>query len=67
VYAREGRATLTQLAAAHDLAEGSNLNGALGELRKHICQKVSPLPLHDSAKHIALGVISGILAHHILH
>jgi hypothetical protein len=64
--ARQGRATLVQLATAHDLASGAGLNGTLGELRAHIRQMVTPPPLHDSSKHIVLGVISGILTHHLL-
>ena len=64
--ARQGRATLVQLATAHDLASGAGLNGTLGELRAHIRQTVTPPPLHDSSKHIVLGVISGILTHHLL-
>jgi len=64
--ARQGRATLPQLAVAHELANGSSLNGTLGELRAHIRQMVSPPPLHDSSRNIALGVISGILTHHLL-
>ena len=40
--AREGRATLVQLATAHDLAIGAVLNGCLGELRAHIHRMVSP-------------------------
>ena len=35
-HARAGKATLAQLAAAHDLAEDAGLNGTLGELRAHI-------------------------------
>jgi len=64
--ARQGRATLMQLAAAHELANGAGLNGTLGELRAHMRQMVTPPPLHDSTKHIILGVISGILTHHLL-
>ena len=64
--ARQGKATLPQLAAAHELANGAGLNGTLGELRAHIRQMVTPPPLHDSSKHIVLGVISGILTHYVL-
>ena len=64
--ARQGRATLVQLATAHELASGSGLNGTLGELRAHMRQMISPPPLHDATKNIALGVISGILTHHLL-
>jgi hypothetical protein len=64
--ARQGRATLVQLAVAHDLASGAGLNGTLGELRAHMRQMITPPPLHDSSKHIVLGVISGILTHYVL-
>ena len=64
--ARQGRATLVQLAVAHDLASGAGLNGTLGELRAHMRQMITPPPLHDSSKHIVLGVISGILTHDVL-
>lgn len=64
--ARQGRATLVQLAVVHDLASGAGLNGTLGELRAHMRQMITPPPLHDSSKHIVLGVISGILTHYVL-
>jgi len=64
--AREGRATLVQLAAAHDLAIGAVLNGCLGELRDHIRQMVSPPPFRAEGKNIALGIASGILTHYLL-
>ena len=64
--ARQGKATLPQLAAAHELANGAGLNSTLGELRAHMRQMVTPPPLHDSTKHIVLGVISGILTHYVL-
>lgn len=64
--ARQGKATLLQLAAAHELATGADLNSSLGELRLHIRQIVTPPPLHDSSKHIVLGVISGVLTHYVL-
>ena len=64
--ARQGRATLVQLAAAHELASGAGLNGTVGELSAHMRRIVTPLPLHDATKNIALGVISGILTHHLL-
>jgi hypothetical protein len=64
--ARSGRATLVQLALAHELASGSGLNGTLGELREHMRRMISPPPLHESSKHIVLGVISGIITHYAL-
>ena len=64
--ARQGKATLVQLATAHELANGAGLNHSLGELRAHIRHMVAPLPLHEATKDIVLGVISGILTHHLL-
>lgn len=64
--AREGRATLVQLATAHDLAIGAVLNGCLGELRAHIHRMVSPPPWHVEGKDIALGVVSGFVTHFLL-
>jgi hypothetical protein len=69
--ARAGRATLVQLAVAHDLASDAALNGCLGELRTHIRHMVSPTPIHAgpvalTGKDLALGVVSGIFTHLIL-
>jgi hypothetical protein len=64
--ARQGRATLVQLAAAHELAGEAGLRGTMEELRAHMRRMVTPLPLHSATKDIALGVISGILTHHLL-
>lgn len=64
--ARLGRATLSQLARAHDLATGADLNGTLGELREHIrCATPRP-PLRDEARAIVLGFISGVFTHLVL-
>ena len=61
--ARQGKATLAQLAAAHDLANGANLNGTLGEIRFHI-HRMTPQPiLASEAKPILLGVCVGIFTH----
>jgi hypothetical protein len=64
--ARAGRATLTQLARAHDLANGADLNGTLGELRRHIRAVTPRPPLRDEAKAIVLGFISGVFTHLVL-
>ena len=64
--AREGRATLVQLATAHDLAIGAVLNGCLGELRSHIHRMVSPPPWHMEGKDLAIGVASGFVTHFLL-
>ena len=64
--ARLGRATLSQLAHAHDLAEDAGLNGTLGELREHVrCATPKP-PLRDEARAVVLGFISGVLTHVVL-
>jgi hypothetical protein len=64
--ARAGRATLSQLAHAHDLAEDACLNGTLGELREHI-RKMTPRPVFRmGGRDILLGVISGVLTHLLL-
>ena len=64
--ARQGKATLVQLATAHELASEAGLRGAMEELRAHMHRMVAPLPLHDATKDVVLGIISGILTHHLL-
>jgi hypothetical protein len=66
VEARAGRATLSQLAHAHDLANGANLNGSLGELREHISRATPRPPLRDEARAVVLGVIGGLFTHLLL-
>ena len=64
--ARAGRTTLTQLARAHDLANGASLNGTLGELRDYI-RAMTPRPaMRDEAKAIFLGCVSGVFTHFLL-
>jgi hypothetical protein len=64
--ARAGRATLSQLARAHDLADGACLNGTLGELRGHI-RAMTPRPVFRmEGRDILLGVISGVFTHLLL-
>ncbi len=63
---RRGRATLTQLAAAHDLATAGQLSGCLGELRDLIRACTPTPPFRNEAKSIILGVISGIFANMLL-
>ena len=64
--ARAGRATLLQLAEAHDLATGACLNGCLGEIRAHMRSMVPAPPLRSEAKGVLLGIISGVLTHMLL-
>ena len=65
-HAREGRATLCQLAQSHDLANVADLNGTLGELRDHMRRMVPAPVLHLEAKSVVLGIISGLLTHYFL-
>ena len=63
--AREGRATLAALGAAHDLCESANLTACAGELRGYMREKLDPK--HRSAgRELVLGVVSGIITHHVL-
>jgi hypothetical protein len=64
--ARQGKATLVQLATAHELASEAGLRYTMEELRAHMRRMVAPLPLHSATKDVMLGVISGILTHHLL-
>jgi hypothetical protein len=66
VLARVGKASMTQLATAHDLANAASLNGCLGEIRQHIRGIVQPPAYHAAGKNVALGVVSGILTHMLL-
>jgi len=73
--ARAGRATLSQLAHAHDLAtlaakDGVYLNGTVAELRRHI-HNLAPEPVSNNAganliNDTVVGVISGIGIYYIL-
>lgn len=66
--ARHGRATLKQLANAHDIAEthsaSHNLSATIGELREHI-RTLTPAPpssgIKTIIKSLVLGTISGII------
>ena len=66
VDARAGRATLPQLAHAHELATCANLNGTLGELHEHIRRATPRPPLRDEASAIFLGIVSGVFTHLLL-
>jgi hypothetical protein len=71
--ARAGRASLTQLAHAHDLvntacAPGVVLQATLGELRKHIRNATPSPPSQGGAmRDIALGVFAGFITEYLLH
>jgi hypothetical protein len=70
--ARLGRATLTQLAHAHDLATAGCLNGCLGELREHIrnltpgSQTPESTSRSEIMRDITLGVLAGFITEHLL-
>jgi len=70
--ARAGRATLVELATAHDLAAGLKLGGCLTEIRQHIAAQVAPAvaPVRsrpsDLVGDVVAGVISGALTHKLL-
>jgi hypothetical protein len=64
--AEKGRATLSQLAEAHAMAEAVGAHRTLGVLRDHIRRLTPGPPLRNEAKSIALGCISGIITWFIL-
>jgi hypothetical protein len=65
--AREGRATLPQLADAHELAQRARLPGCAAELRAHIravaADRDAPIAARPVHHDVALGVISGLMTH----
>ena len=66
--AREGRATLGQLGAAHDLAAGAGLPGCAAELRAHVRAVAADHhePHRTAGRDVAMGVVSGIVTHVLL-
>ena len=66
--AREGRATLAQLGAAHDLAAGAGLPGCAAELRAHVRALAADHhePHRTAGRDVAVGVVSGIVTHVLL-
>jgi len=66
--ARDGRATLIELAQAHDLALGAGLTACSAELRAHIRTRAADhdVPHKRSGRDVLTGVISGMLTHAIL-
>ncbi len=68
--AREGRATLAELGAAHDLCQGAKppLPGCAAELRAHIRElaKDRHEPRDSVARDVFTGVVSGIVTTAIL-
>lgn len=66
--ARGGRASLTNLAAAHSLCEKAGLPGCAAELRAHVRAVAADHhePHRTAGKDIFTGVVSGIVTHVLL-
>jgi len=66
--ARGGRASLTELGAAHDLCDRSGLPGCAAELRAHVRAVAADHhePHRTAGKDIFTGVVSGIVTHVLL-
>jgi hypothetical protein len=65
---RDGRASLVQLAKAHDLCQGAGLTACSAELRAHIRTMAADhdVPHKRSGRDVLTGVISGMITHAIL-
>jgi hypothetical protein len=66
--AREGRASLGQLGAAHDLAQSAGLTGCAAEIRAHVRALAADRaePRRRAVGDVLTGVVSGIVTHAIL-
>lgn len=64
--ARSGRATLGEVAAAHDLAAAAGLAGTSAELREHLRRRIDPARARSVSRDVLLGVASGALTHYLL-
>ena len=64
--ARDGKVSLRELGASHDLAESGGLSATAGELRGYIRHKVNPKITTSVGHHLVLGVASGMITHHLL-
>lgn len=66
--AREGRASLGQLGAAHDLAQAAGLTGCASEIRAHVRALAADRaePRRRAVGDVLTGVVSGIVTHAIL-
>lgn len=66
--AREGRATLTQAATAHDLAQAAGLVQCSAELRAHIRELAADHaePKRKAGRDVFTGVVSGVMTHILL-
>jgi hypothetical protein len=65
-HARQGRATLAQLAEAHDLVDDACLNGCIGEIRGYMRAMVPAPPMRAEAKGFLIGIVSGVFTHFLL-
>lgn len=64
---RAGRATISELAAALDLAAAGGLPGCAGELRGRLQQKLGTAPRAATiGRDVALGLATGTLTHYLL-
>ena len=63
--ARLGRATVLQMATAHELATDAALTGCSTELQHHMVQKLDPTRRYAS-RDLLLGMASGALTHYLL-
>ena len=64
--ARLSRASLSELGAAHDLAADAGLPATAGELRWHVRRVVAEPSPHSAIGDVLVGVVSGLLTHHVL-
>jgi len=66
--AREGRASLLELAKAHHLADRGDLPGCAAELRAHIRAAATDRADRASSarRDVFMGVVSGVLTHVLL-
>jgi hypothetical protein len=66
--ARGGRATLTQAATAHDLAQAAELVHCSAELRAHIRELAADHsePKRKAGRDVFTGVVSGVMTHVLL-
>jgi len=64
--ARLSRASLSELGAAHDLAADAGLPATAGELRWHVRRVVAEPSPHSAIGDVLVGVVAGLLTHHVL-
>jgi hypothetical protein len=66
--ARQGRASLGQLGAAHDLAQSAGLTGCAAEIRAHVRALAADRaePRRRAVGDVLTGVVSGIVTHALL-